>query len=161
LEKGEVLILTIQFGALILAVLLLSGFYSSQNASSTPAIQRVYWGSPPPAGVSIGRGTNTEATNASLMTVYYTLAAGTHIVSFSASRLCTNPKPNSTLVGSEDVYTHIPQYYDPGNKENYFTFGPTGQLAESSCLYTISITDSLTQTSTWVGTVIVKAPTSA
>jgi hypothetical protein len=157
LEKGEVLILAIQFGALIVAVLLLSNFAYGSNASSTPSITTVYWGSPPPGtGVSIGTGTHTESTNSSVISAFYSLAAGTHIVSFSASRLCSNPQSNATSQGDELDYTYIPRYYDTAKGAYYFTFGPTGQPTGWSCVYTITITDSLAQSASWITTIVVE-----
>jgi hypothetical protein len=161
LEKGEVAILSIQFGALILAVLFLSGFASSSSgALSTPQITSVYWGAPPPGnGTSIGHGTNDEATNATSMSFFYNLAESTHLVSVSASRFCINPQANATAGGAEDTFTHIPWYYSSDKKSYYFTFSPTGQPTGWTCEYSIAITDSLAQTTTWVGTVVVKPAT--
>jgi hypothetical protein len=154
------MILTVQFGALILAILLLSNFAYGTNESSTPSVRTVYWGTPPPAnGTSIGTGTNHESTNATTISFFYTLAYSTHLVSVSASRICTNPQSNATQGGVADTYTHMPQYYSSAKKAYYFTFGPTGQPTGWSCIYSLSITDSLGQTSGWAGTVIVKPPT--
>jgi hypothetical protein len=162
LEKGEVGILAVQFGALIFAVLLLSNFAYGTNASSTPAITQVYWGTPPPGtGSSIGTGTNLEKTNATTMSFFYTLAYSTHLVSVSALSFCTNPQANATAGGAANTYTHIPQYYSTSKKAYYFTFGPTGQPTGWSCIYSITITDSLGQQANWAGTVIVKPPTTA
>jgi hypothetical protein len=159
LERGEIAVLAVQFGVLIFVVLLLSQFASGTNSQSTPEINTVYWGSIPPAGtVTLGQSTNNEATNASSIAVFYTLAYSTHVVSVAASRLCL--APNST--GEDLVYTHLPINYDSAKKVYYFTFGSTGgqttgQQLGWSCEYTISVTDSLQQTTTWVGTVNLKS----
>jgi hypothetical protein len=159
LEKGEVGILAVQFGALIFAVLLLSNFAYGTNASSTPAITTVYWGSPPPAsGISIGTGTNIEKTNASAVSFFYTLAYSTHLVAAAASRFCINPETNATVGGGETVYTNIPNLYSTAKKAYYFTFSLTGQPTGWNCVYSITITDSLQQMANWAGTVIVKPP---
>ena len=157
MEKGEVGILALQFGALAIAVLLLSNFAYGTNSSSTPSVTAVYWGAPPPGvGVKIGTGTHTETTNASQISAFYSLAPGTHLDSISASRLCTTEQTNATSQGDEYDYTYIPRYYDSSNKAYYFTFGPTGQPAGWSCLYTIAVTDSLEQGVSWTSTVIVQ-----
>lgn len=160
MEKGEVAILSIQFGALILVVLLLSNFGSGvTNASSTPSIPKVYWGIPPPGnGTSIGQSTNHETVNASTMSFYYTLAPTTSLVTASASVFCVNPQ-NATASGDIIDYTNLTRHYDTSAKDFYFTFGPVGQPNGWSCVYSLSVTDSLGQVSTWVGTVIVKPPT--
>jgi len=162
LEKGEVTILTIQFGALILAVLLLSNFAYGTNASSTPSVTAVYWGAPAPAnGTAIGHGTNTETKNASTISFFYSLAYGTHLVAATASRFCTNPQTNASVGGGDDLFPHLDQYFSSAKGAYYFSFGPTGQPTGWNCIYTITITDSLQQSSGWVGTVVVKPPASS
>lgn len=150
MEKGEITVLAIQFGVLIVVVLLLSNL-AGPDTQSTPQITTVYWGSPPPASgtVIIKPGINDELTNASTITVYFSLAYSTHPVSISASRLCL--VTNGTA--GEQVYTRLPISYDSAKKSYYFTFGPTGQPFGWSCEYTLTLTDSLQQTTTWVGTV--------
>jgi hypothetical protein len=152
LEKGEVAILTGQFGALVLAILLLSNFASgANNVLSTPTIGSVYWGSVS-ANVKLTNGvTNTETVNAANISVYYALAVGTSPASVSAVRLCSNAPPNPT--GQELVYTNLTINYS----SNSFTFNTTGQSAGQTCTYTLSLTDSLQQVVTWVATVKLKA----
>jgi len=160
MEKGEIGVLSIQFGALIIVVFLLTVLAHGTNTQSTPEITTVYWGPLPAQGATtptLGQGTNTEATNATSMTVFYSLAYTTHVTSVSASRLCL--ASNST--GEDLVYTNLPINYDSAKGQYYFTFGSTGgqtttQLAGWSCTYTVTVTDSLEQTTVWVGTVIVK-----
>ncbi len=161
MEKGEVAILTIQFGALIVAVLLLSNFAYGSNATSTPSVAAVYWGVPPPGtGVTIGTGTHTETTNASQISAFYSLAEGTQLITISASRLCTNPQQNATVVGGKLEYTNMTRYYDSSKGAYYYALYPVTQPTGWSCVYYITVTDSLGQTATWIGTVIVKPPTS-
>jgi hypothetical protein len=163
LEKGEIGVLTVQFAALIFVVLLLSVFAQGSNNQSTPEITSVYWGPLPTTGhttPTLGTGTNNEVTNATSITVFYSLAFSTHVTSVSASRLCQST--NSS--GLDQVYTDLPINYDTSKAAYYFTFGSTGgqtttQRAGWSCQYTITVTDSLEQTTTWLGTVVVKPPT--
>ncbi|MDA4122568.1 MAG: hypothetical protein OK456_05235 [Thaumarchaeota archaeon] len=156
MEKGEVLVLSVQFGALILVVLLLSNFAYGTNSSSTPSITQVYWGGPPAAGgngTSIGRGTNTEHANATQISFYYTLAPGTTLASASAQRFCTDPQ-NASIAGGSFIYVSIPRH--SSNKGFYFSFTPVAQGDDWSCVYSMTIVDSLQQPATWYGTVVVK-----
>jgi len=154
LEKGEVMILAIQFGALIFAVLLLSNFAVGQNYSSTPAITTVYWGAPPPgAGVTIKSGTNKESTNASSLSFFYSLAEGTHLVSVSASRFCTDISRSN---GETETFTRLQFGYDSTRDSWRVILSPTLQRAEWSCTYSVEITDSTQQTLHWVGAVAVR-----
>jgi hypothetical protein len=150
MERGEVVILTGQFGALALAVLLLSGFASTQ-VLSTPTINSVYWG-PVSGNAKLTSGvTNTETTNATIISVHYGLAVGTTPASVTAVRLCSNGPPNESQ-GQELVYTKLLINYSA----NSFSFGPTNQAAGQSCTYTLTLTDSLQQVVTWVATVELK-----
>jgi hypothetical protein len=161
LEKGEVMILAVQFAALILVVLFLSGFATTPNAESTPKFGTVYWGNQPGGGVSLGVGSTTVVTtNATTISVFYNLAYSTNIGSFSAERLCVNPAANDT--GGSMIYTKINIGFDKNLKtpQNYFYFDTTGQRVGYVCTYTIGLTDSLQQTVTWVGMVELKAPVS-
>ena len=152
------LILTIQFGALILAVIVLSNFAGGGTSySSTQSISRMYWGSPPPGtGISISGGTHTETMNASVVSVLYSLAQGTHLVSLAASRLCTNMNSTAAYAGDGVIYTNFTRLYDSSKKQDYFTFVPTGQPDGWSCIYSVTITDSLQQTTYLVTTIIVE-----
>jgi len=150
LEKGEIAILTGQFGALILVILVLSNFVPGANALSTPTTGSVYWG-PVSANVQLTKGvTNTVTTNATSMTVDFNLAFGTTPASVSVTRLCANVPPNDT--GQELVYTDFSMNY----KTDTFTFGPTGQPLGAQCTYTVELTDSLQQSTIWEATVVLK-----
>ncbi len=156
MEKGEIFVLSVQFGALILIVLLLSNFAYGTNASSTPSITQVYWGAPPSTGgngTTIGRGTNIEHANATQISFYYTLAPGTSLAAASAQRFCLDPKNDSASSGSF-IFVNIPR--EPSSKGFYFYFTPVGQRDGESCVYSMTIVDSLQQPATWYGTVVVK-----
>lgn len=150
MEKGEAAILAGQFGALALAILILSNFAAgTNNVLSTPTIGSVYWG-PVSDKVQLTNGvTNTEPANATTMSVYFALAVGTSPASVSAVRLCSYA--NDT--GEELVYTELMINY----KTNSFTFNTTGQVAGATCTYTLTLTDSLQQVVTWVAIVKLKS----
>jgi len=159
-EKGEAGILAIQFGALVLALLVLSNFISSSGVVSspisTPTIQNVYWGDPA-TGVALSKATtNMEAKNASTMSAFYTLASGTTPDGATASRLCLSK--NGT--GESFSYARVAFLHDAAKHSNYVSFGPTGQSLGETCTYTITLTDSLQQVVTWYATVQVKNATS-
>jgi hypothetical protein len=153
LEKGEVAIVSGQFIALALVIILLGNFAGGTGTGiSTPVIGNVYWGSAS-AGVTLQKGAlNTEQTNASSVSVYYTLVRSTHVSSVAASRLCLA----TDGTGQELVYTKIPLSNDTTSKSTFFTFGPTGQATGLTCYYTVSITDSLQEVITWSGSVVLK-----
>ncbi len=160
MERGEVGILAIQFGALVLALLILSNFISSSGVVSspisTPTIQGVYWGDPA-TGVALSKGTtNLESTNASTISVFYTLASGTSPDAASASRLCL--AKNGT--GESFTYARVVFLHDQAKHSNYISFGPTGQALGETCTYTIALTDSLQQVVTWYATIQLKNATS-
>lgn len=153
MEKGEVAIVGGQFLALAVLVLLLGNYAGiGTNGSQTTKIGTVYWGAPS-GGVALASGTlNTEKTNASTISLYFTLATNSAISPpIAASRLCINPSANST--GEYLIYTNIPINYDSQKHQNFISFGPTGQPLGIGCSYTVSITDSLQQVTTWTGTV--------
>ncbi|MDA4114835.1 MAG: hypothetical protein OK474_12395 [Thaumarchaeota archaeon] len=152
LEKGEIAIVAGQFIALALVILILGNYFGTNtNQTLTPETGKVYWGAPS-AGVTLEIHRLTQVnTNASSISMYFSLAQGTTIGSASASRLCVNPSTNNT--GEVQGYTRILINYDGQKKQNYLQFGPTGQALGIGCTYTISVTDSLQQTVTWVGTV--------
>ena len=153
MEKGEIAILTGQFGALVLVILLFSNFVpggASADALSTPTIGAVYWG-PVSAGVQLARGgTTTVTTNATTVTVDYALAFSTTPASVTGTRLCANVSPND--YGQELVYTNFTVDY----KTDSFTFVPTSQPLGAQCTYTLQLTDSLQQPTIWEGTVVLK-----
>jgi hypothetical protein len=150
LEKGEAAIVGGQFLALAVLVLLL-GNYAGLGIHSTSQVGTVYWGAPS-GGVTLDKGAvNVEKSNASTISLYFSLAASTSISSISAGRLCINPAANNT--GEVLTYTHIPINFDSKKHQNYISFGPTGQPLGIGCVYTITITDSLQQVATWTGTV--------
>lgn len=149
LEKGEVAIVGGQFLALAVLVLILGNY--AGTSGPTTHVGTVYWGAPS-GGVTLAKNAvNSEKSNASLIYVYYTLASNTAVSSISASRLCLNPAANNT--GESLIYTQIPINYDSQRHQNYISFGPTGQAAGIGCDYTVVITDTVQQVTTWTGTV--------
>lgn len=149
LEKGEVAIIAGQFAALAVAILLLSGA-GAVPAISTPQINSIYWGGPPPASnISITKSAlNRETVNASTISVFYGLAAGTTPDSAAASRLCLSA--NGT--GKVFTYVEVSFLYDNASKKYYMSFGPGGGPLGEQCTYTVTLTDSLLQsvTATWI-----------
>jgi hypothetical protein len=149
LEKGEVAILTGQFAALAVAILVLSSF-TAYGAISVPKVVTVYWGAPS-GNIALTTGTNNvETANASTISVFYALAPSTTPASVSASRLCLDADANYT--GGVYVYTDVKFLYDNASKSNYISFGPVEQQLGWSCTYTVQLTDSLQQTATasWI-----------
>jgi hypothetical protein len=150
LEKGEIGIVAGQFIALALVILIL-GNYVGPTQNTTTTAGKVYWGAPS-AGVTLDSNkVNQVTTDSNNISMYFSLESGTTIGSVSASRLCVNPSANNT--GGVQVYITIPINYDTQKKQNYVEFGPTDQTLGIGCTYTITVTDSLQQTVTWVGTV--------
>ncbi len=150
LERGEVAIVTIQLVALVAVVLVLSSFSPGQSAQSTPVISSVYWGTAS-QGNALRQGALTKVTqNQSLVTAYFTVAFSTQISSVAGSRLCT--MPNSTQ-GEATTYTYIPFTFDSSKGSGSVPLSPAAQQVGSVCTYTIKVTDSLSQTVTWVGSV--------
>lgn len=153
LERGESGIVAVQFGALITVVLVLSSFSPGQSAQSTPAIGSVYWGTST-QGVALASGKVTTVTqNESVVTAYFTVAFSTKVSAVSGSRLCIGP--NST-VGESTTYTVINFAYDSSKGTGSIPLSPTGQHAGWVCAYTIKVTDSISQTTTWLGSVELK-----
>jgi hypothetical protein len=149
LEKGEVGILTGQFAALAVAILLLSSL-GGASAISVPKVVTVYWGAPS-GNVALTTGANNDETvNASTISVFYTLAPSTTPYSVSAIRLCLNAGENNT--GGVYTYTDVKFLYDNASRSNYISFGPVEQQLGQSCTYTVQLTDSLQQTATasWI-----------
>jgi hypothetical protein len=153
LERGEVGIVAVQFGALISVVLLLSSFSPGQSAQSSPVFNSVYWGTSS-QGVALSSGKlTTVAQNASVVTAYFAVAFSTKVSAVSGSRLCTGP--NSSL-GESTTYTAINFTYDSSKGTGSIPLFPAGQQASWVCAYTIKVTDSLSQTTTWLGSVELK-----
>ena len=84
------------------------------------------------------------------MTAYFTVAFSTQVSAVSGSRLCVGP--NSSL-GESTTYTIIPFTYEKSKGSGTIPLSPTGQQAGWVCTYTIKVTDSLSQTTTWLGSV--------
>jgi hypothetical protein len=154
LEKGEVAILTGQFAAIAIALLVLSNF-ANASTYSTPSISTVYWGAPSGNLQLARQSVNTETTNASTISVFYQLATSTSPGSAGASRLCLGA--NDT--GETYTYAKVSFLYDAAKKSNYISFGPAGQAYGQTCTYTVTLIDSLQQVTSWVATIQLKAPT--
>ncbi len=153
LERGEAGIVAVQFAALVAAVVLLSSFSPGQSAQSTPAFTSVYWGTSS-QGVALSSGKVTTVTqNESVVTAYFAVAFSTKVSAVAGSRLCIGP--NSSLAEST-TYTTINFTYDSSKGTGSIPLSPTGQQAGWVCAYTIKVTDSLSQTSTWLGSVELK-----
>ena len=146
LERGEVAIVVVQFAALVAVVLLLSSFTPGQSAQSTPVVSTVYWG-PTSLGIVLHSGQLAKVTqNESVITAYFTVAFSTKVSAVSASSVCIGP--NSTA-GESFTYTKIP--FSPASGS--LTLSPTVQQLGWTCTYTIKVTDTLSQTTTWLGSV--------
>ncbi len=150
MERGEVAIVAFQFSALVAVVLLLSSFTPGQSAQSTPVIASVSWGVPG-QGVALHSGQLVKvSSNESSITASFSVAFSTQPSSVSGSRLCIGP--NSTA-GESTTYTYIPFSHDPSKGTYSISLSPTGQQAGWVCTYTIKVTDGLSQTATWLGSV--------
>jgi hypothetical protein len=150
LEKGEITIVAIQFVALIAVVLVLSSFTEGNSTQSTPVFNTVYWGVP---GQNIPlhmAATTTVRQNETVITAYFSVAFSTHVSSITATRLCIGANASA---GESTTYTNIPWGYDSQVKSNFLTITPTGQPTGWQCTYTIKVTDGLSQTTSWLGTV--------
>jgi hypothetical protein len=140
----------VQFVALVAVVLLLSSFSPGQSATSTPAFASVYWGDSG-QGVPLTAGKVTVVTqNESTITAYFTVAFSTQVSAVSGSSLCVGP--NSTS-GVSTTYATIHFTYDASKGSGIIPLSPTGQQDGWICTYTIKVTDSLSQTTTWLGSV--------
>jgi hypothetical protein len=150
LERGEVGIVVVQFVALVGVVLALSNFSPGQSAQSTPVIGSVYWGTAS-QGVALSAGKVIMVTqNESVVTAYFTVAFSTQVTAVSGSRVCIGP--NSTTDQSL-TYTVIPFTYQKSKGTGTIPLTPAGQQAGWVCTYTIKVTDTLSQTTTWLGSV--------
>jgi hypothetical protein len=159
LERGEMGVLAVQFGALVIVLLVLSNFASGVSVVSTPTITTVYWGAPS-SNIQLAKAaTNVESANANTMSVFYSLAVSTTPASVTAGRLCLDSDANDT--GGTYTYTDIMFNYSSSHHSNYISFGPTDQTVGQTCTYSVQLTDSLQQTYLWVSTVQLKAPSAA
>ena len=150
MERGEVAIVVVQFAALVSVVLLLSSFSPGQSAQSTPVISSVYWGASS-QGVALHGGQLTRVNqNETFVTAYFTVAVSTRVSAVSGSRLCLGP--NST-VGESTTYDIIPFTFDASRGSGTIPLSPTGQHPGWVCTYTVKVTDDLSQTATWLGSV--------
>jgi hypothetical protein len=150
LEKAEAAIITGQFVALIAIVLLLANYTPGQSSLSYPVVSSVYWGSPG-NGVSLQKGQTMKVMqNESEVTAYFTVAFSTSVSAVSASRLCVDPANGA---GVSTTYNTIQFGYDSAKSQHTVTVSPTVQQPGWECTYTITITDGLSQTATWLGTV--------
>lgn len=161
MERGEAGIITVQFLALAILVLLLGNYGNVTGAGiSTPQVNHVYWGTPSKTNELKTGGLNTEGVNASTISLYFSLPKGASIaLPVTASRLCLDTKANNT--GEVRVYDNISVNWDPTVRQNYVEIGPTGQPSGIGCSYTITITDTIQQTATWTDTVEVVLNSSA
>jgi hypothetical protein len=133
-----------------MVVLLISSFATGQTAQSTPVVNSAYWGTSN-QGVPLRSGQVTKVSqNESVLTVYFAVAFSTKVSAISGSRLCVSP--NSTS-GVSTSYDTIPYVFDRSKGSGTVTLSPTGQQAGWVCTYTIKITDNLSQTATWLGSV--------
>lgn len=152
LERGEAGIVAIQFAALIIVVVVLSSYSPGQSAQSTPVFGSVYWGTSS-QGVALHEGAlNVVKENESVVTAYFTVAFSTQISAVSGSRLCTS---NSTT-GVSTIYSTIQFTFDSSKGSGTIPLTPAGQPDGWVCTYTIKVTDSLSQTVTWLGSVELK-----
>jgi hypothetical protein len=153
LERGEVGIITVQFAALAVLVILLGNYGNVTGAGPSSAqVNHVYWGATSKGTELKTGGLNTETVNSSTISLYFSLPRGTTIaLPVTASRLCLNPSENDT--GKVRVYDNISVNWDPTARQNYVQIGPTGQPSGVGCSYTITITDTVGQTATWTDTI--------
>jgi len=150
LERGEVAIVAAQFAALIAVVLLLSSFTPGQSSQSSPVIGSVYWGTPG-QGVTLQNGQLAKvALNESAITADFTVAFSTKPSAVTGSRLCIGP--NSTA-GESTTYTYIPFAYDSSKGTYTIVLSSTVQQPGWVCTYTIKVTDTLSESATWLGSV--------
>jgi hypothetical protein len=146
MERGEIGIVVVQFSALIAVVLLLSSFTPGQSAQSSPVIASVYWG-PSTQGLALHGGQLTRVSrNESVVSADFTVASTTQVSAVSGSRLCV--APNSTA-GESTIYTSIS--FSPASGS--LVLSPTVQQPGWICTYTIKVVDSLSQTTTWLGSI--------
>ena len=146
-------IVTVQFVALMALVVLLSIYTPGESAQSTPVFASVYWGQAS-QGIGLQNGQVTKVSlNESVITAYFNVAYSTQVSAVSASRLCVD---SSSSAGVSTVYTNLPFGYESSRHANYVLVSPTVQQSGWDCTYTIKVTDGLSQTSTWLGTVVLQ-----
>lgn len=146
MERGEIAIVVVQFVALIGVVILLTTFTPGQSAQSTPVITSVYWGSSG-QGTSLHNGLLTKVNqNESMVTAYFQVAYSTKVSAVSGSRLCIGP---NSMSGEETTYTTI--QFSPSSGS--LVLSPAVQQPGWVCTYTVKVTDGLSQTTTWLGSV--------
>jgi hypothetical protein len=150
LEPGEVGIVAVQFVALVVVVLLLSSFSPGQSAQSSPAITTVYWGTPSQGTALPSDRVTKVAQNETVVTADFTVAFSTSISAVAGSRLCLAPDSSE---GVSTTYTTIPFTFDSSKGSGSLPLSPAGQQAGWVCTYTIRITDTDSQTATWLGSV--------
>lgn len=150
MEKGEVAILAVQFGALLVVVLVVGNVLPGGSVEAPPTISNVYWGSPGSSVAIPTGGTLRATTNQSSIYVYFHMGGGATVASTSASRFCTDP---SGKAGESTTYVTIPFMYDTARGENFLVITPTTQRSGFSCVYAVQITDTLQQIVKWTGTV--------
>ncbi|MDA4118425.1 MAG: hypothetical protein OK455_08800, partial [Thaumarchaeota archaeon] len=150
LEKGEIAIVSVQFVALVGLVFLLSIYAPGESAQSSPSITSVYWGQSS-LGVGLHYGQLTKVSlNESTITAYFNVAYSTQVSAVAASRLCVN---SNSSAGVSTTYTTLSWGHDSSKGADYVFVSPTVQLPGWDCTYTIKVTDGLSQTTTWLGTV--------
>lgn len=150
LERGEVAIVAVQFVALAAVVLLISSFTPGQTAQSSPVFRSAYWGNST-QGIPLKSGQLTKVTqNASVVTVHFQVAFSTRVSDVSGARLCV--APNSTA-GISTTYNNIPYAFDSSKGSGTVSLLPAGQQVGWVCTYTVKVTDNLSQTVTWMGSV--------
>jgi hypothetical protein len=143
-------IVAAQFAALIAVVLLLSGYTPGQSAQSGPVIASVHWGTPG-SGVSLQANHLSKVSlNETVITADFTIATSTQPSAVSASRLCTG---QGSSTGESTTYDTIPFNYTSSSGAFSMVISPTAQQVGWVCTYTIKVTDSLSQTTTWLGSV--------
>jgi hypothetical protein len=150
LERGEVGIVVVQFVALVAVVLLLSSFSPGQSATSVPTFSSVYWGTSS-QGVALAVNKLTVVSqNESVVTAYFTVAFSTQVSAVSGSSICFAPGSNT---GISTTFTRIQFTYISAKGTGTIPLSPIGQQAGWVCTYTIKVTDSLSQTTSWLGSV--------
>jgi hypothetical protein len=150
LEKGEVAILGIQFGALLIVVLVVGNLFPGFTTPTATALSGVYWGDPAGNELVSNAGNLKTTANQSTIFVYFHIGEGTAVASASASRFCTDK--NGTT-GESTTYVRIQFAYDSVRKANYLVITPTYQKSGWSCVYSVQITDTLQQTVRWTAIV--------
>lgn len=154
LERGEVAIVAVQFVALVGVVLLISTFSPGESAQSTPVVNSVYWGTSSQGVALRANQLNRVRQNESVLTLYFEVAFSTTVSAVSGSRLCTETNSSS---GVSTTYTTIPYVFDSSKGTGTVSISPVGQRPGWVCTYTVKVTDNLSQTVTWLGSVELEA----